>query len=61
MSERQKRQRGIRFDNELWDRVQKEADDRDVPCQWLVERLVKEGLENLVPAEGFVLTRRTDA
>lgn len=48
---------GYRFEPELIARVRKEADARGVSQQWLITRLLNEGLDRLRPVEDFRLTR----
>lgn len=53
------RRRGtcIRFDRDVHDRLVIEAETRMVSITWIVNQLVREGLERIVPADEFVLTR----
>lgn len=44
----------------LYERCYKEAEAREVKVTWLIDRLVKEGLERIVPAEEFRLTRKPE-
>jgi CopG-like RHH_1 or ribbon-helix-helix domain, RHH_5 len=39
--------RSVRFPRELLDRLDKEADQRDLSTNWLILKLCQEGLERL--------------
>lgn len=47
----------IRFDPDVYERVAAEAEARTVSINWIVNRLVVEGLERIVPVEDMWLTR----
>jgi hypothetical protein len=49
--------RGIRFDPDVDDRLEREAEERMVSVNWIVNRLVREGLDRIVPLDEFKLTR----
>lgn len=49
---------GLRVPVELYDRLADEADAREVSLNWLCCRLLGEAIENLVPVDELVLTRR---
>lgn len=51
------RERPLRLSAELRERVVAEAEARGVEARWLVNQLITEGLDNLLPAEQFRLTR----
>lgn len=55
---KERRSFSYRFPTELGERLQTEAEARGVPMNWLVEKLLGEGLDNLRPASEFTLTRR---
>lgn len=50
----------VRLDADLHERLKAEADERDVPLVWIVNRLLREGVEQLRPAAEFTLTRKDD-
>lgn len=47
----------IRFPAELHERLQHEAEVRELSMNWLVNRAVERFLDDLIPVEEFVLTR----
>lgn len=47
----------VRLPDEIRDRVTDEAEARGVSASWFIERLVIEGLQRLIPASEFTLTR----
>lgn len=47
----------VRFDADLHERLDTEAKARMVSVSWLVNRLVRESLDRLVPVEEYRLTR----
>lgn len=47
----------IRFPADLLSRLHEEAEARGVPVNWLVCKLVQEGLDDLIPASEMRLTR----
>lgn len=50
----------IRLPEHLHERLVEEAADRERSVAWMVSKLVEEGLERLIPAEEFSLTRRPE-
>lgn len=48
----------IRLPESLHDRIEAEAKSRGVPMNWLITRLLAEGVERLIPADEMRLTRR---
>ena len=46
----------IRFDPDVYDRLAAESEARMVSINWIVNRLVAEGLERIVPVEDMRLT-----
>lgn len=50
-------QLGLRLDADLVERLRQEAEDRDVSVNWLVGKLLAEGLERLIPADEVQWTR----
>lgn len=48
--------RSIRFDNETYHQLVDESEKRRVSFQWLVIKLVEEGLVRLADAEEFKVT-----
>ena len=59
MTEPDKRGRhstAIRFDADVYDRLTAESEARMVSINWIVNRLVAEGLERIVPVEDMRLT-----
>lgn len=47
----------IRFEPEVYERLQTEATERMFTINWLVNRLVRDGLDRLVPIEDFQIAR----
>lgn len=50
----------IRFPLDIHDRLVQEAVDRDLSINWLVNRAVAEFLDNLIPVDEIVLTRKRE-
>lgn len=48
---------GIRFPEELHERLKDAADERDLSINYLVVKAVEEFLENLIPVDELRLTR----
>lgn len=48
----------IRIDPELWDRLSAEADARVLSRNFLIERLLAESIDRLLPVGEFFMTRR---
>jgi hypothetical protein len=48
----------VHIEADLWVAIQKAAQERDLSATFVVDRLLREGLERLKPAEEFSLTRR---
>lgn len=47
----------IRFDAEVYERLVSESEARMVSINWIVNRLVAEGMERMVPVDEMRLTR----
>lgn len=56
MSARSRTTTAVRFDADLHARVMAEAEARDVSMNWIINRLVREGLERMVPLTELRLT-----
>lgn len=50
-------QLGLRLDAALVQRLRQEAEDRDVPMNWLCGKLLAEGIDRLIPANEVQWTR----
>lgn len=50
----------IRFDNDVYHQLLEESEDRDLSINWIVNRLVREGLTRLVPNGKMALTLGDD-
>lgn len=48
---------GVRFDPDVHERLVAAAEDRSVTINWLVNRLVREGLDRLIPVEEIRWTK----
>ncbi len=51
----------IRFHPEVHERLHAEADAREVSLNWLVNRIISEGLERLVPLDEIRLMKPLEA
>lgn len=47
----------LRIDRDLHERIAAEADARGVSANWLIVRLVAEGLDRLIPVDELRMTR----
>jgi len=47
----------LRLPVDLHDRIKAAAADRDVSTNWLMERLLADGVDRLIPVDELVLTR----
>lgn len=48
---------GIRLDRDLYDDIHAAAEEREVSVNWLMCRLLREGIDRLVPVDELVLRR----
>jgi len=51
---------GLRIDRELYDRIQDEAEARDVSTNWFICKLLAESMERLIPVDELVFVRPPD-
>lgn len=57
MAKKKRLTTGIRFPEELHERLKDAADERDLSINYLVVKAVEEFLENLIPVDELRLTR----
>lgn len=52
------RRPNVKIDQDLYDRLVEAADERDVSIAWITNKLLREILPDLKPADEFSLVRR---